>query len=117
MDAETYKRLIAEPDVLDHTTLNVTLKEVVAKQEFTLAAALQRILNENRIEKPALSASQYDLRPSYYRVDLPDEDVDHIIDILIDLEASFTSEAGEPTPTSAFYASLVDKWYRLTEKY
>ena len=117
MDEETYKRLIQEPDVLDHTTLNVTLKELVARQEFALAAALQRILTENKIEKPPLANQPYDARPNYYKVDLPDEDVDHIIDILYDLEASFTGEAGEPTPTSAFYASLVDKWFRLTEGY
>lgn len=117
MDEDTYKRLIQEPDVLEHTTLNVTLKEVVAQQEFVLASVLQRILNENKIEKPPLPANQYDVRPNYYKVDLPDEDIEHIIDILSDLEASFTSEEGEPTPTSTFYASLIDKWYRLTEGY
>ena len=113
MDAETYQRLINEPDVLDHTTLNVTLKEVVARQEYELAVALQRVLKENKIEKPLLTTSQYDARPNYYKIDLPTEAIDQIIDILYELEASFTSEEGAPTPTSAFYASLADKWANL----
>lgn len=113
MDAETYQRLINEPDVLDHTTLNVTLKEVVAKEEYDLAAALQHILRENKIEKPPLAPTQYDTRPNYYKVDLPAEVIDQIIDMLYDLEASFIGEEGEATPTSAFYASLADKWANL----
>jgi hypothetical protein len=44
MNAEEYKSLINEKDVLDHTTLNVTLKELVSRQEFELAAAIKRIL-------------------------------------------------------------------------
>lgn len=117
MDAETYQQLIKEPDVLDHTTLNVTLKEVVAKQEFELAAALQRILKENKIEKPALPANQFDAKPNYYKIDLPEETIDQIIDILFDLEADFTNEDGDTTPTSSFYASLVDKWSSISKRY
>jgi hypothetical protein len=117
MDAETYKRLISEPDVLDHTTLNVTLKEVVARQEFGIAAALQHLLKENKIEKPALASNQYDSRPNYYKIDLPEETIDEIIDILFELEAEFTNEDGEATPTSTFYASLVDKWLNLSRHY
>lgn len=109
MDAETYQHLISEPDVLDHTTLNVTLKEVVAQQEFALAAAIQHILQENKIEKPPHSPNQYDTRPNYYKVDLSEDDIDQIIAILEELETSFTNE-GQPTPTSAFYASLAEKW-------
>jgi hypothetical protein len=44
MNAEEYKSLINEKDVLDHTTLNVTLKELVSRQEFELVAAIKRIL-------------------------------------------------------------------------
>src|SRR5687767_2195315 len=106
MDAETYKRLIAEPDVLDHTTLNVTLKEVVAKQEFELVAALQRIVKDNKIEKPVLHNDQYNAGTNYYKIDLPEETIVQIIDILFNLEAEFTNEDGDTTPTSSFYASL-----------
>ena len=44
MNAEEYKSLINEKDVLDHTTLNVTLKELVSRQEFELVTAIKRIL-------------------------------------------------------------------------
>jgi hypothetical protein len=117
MDEATYQRLINEPDVLDHTTLNVTLKEVVARQEFALAADLQRILKDNKIEKPALPLGQHDARPNYYKIDLEEDALDQIINILFDLEAEFTSEEGDTTPTSSFYASLVDKWSRMSNRY
>lgn len=117
MDDVTYKQLIKEPDVLDHTTLNVTLKEVVARQEFALAAELQRILKDNKIEKPVLLTGLYDARPNYYKIDLTDDVIDQIVDILFDLEAEFTNEDGDTTPTSSFYASLVDKWLNLSNRY
>lgn len=115
MDEPTYQRLINEPDALDHTTLNVTLKEVVARQEFALAADLQRILTNNKIEKPA--TSPYDTQPNYYKIDLEEDVLDQIIDLLFDLEAEFTSKDGDPTPTSAFYASLADKWSNLAHPF
>jgi hypothetical protein len=115
MDEETYQQLINEPDVLDHTTLNVTLKELVAKQEFELAAALQHILKDNKIEKPTLSTNQYDTRPNYYKINLSEEIIEQITDVLFDLEDSFLTDDGEITPTSAFYASLVNKWNNVIQ--
>ena len=117
MDAETYKRLIAESNVLDHTTLNITLKEVVSKQAFELAAVLQNILKNNKIEKPALPASQHDASPNYYKIDLSDDVIDQIIDIFFDLEAEYTNDDGDTTPTSSFYATLVDKWSSVSKRY
>ena len=113
MNAEEYKSLINEKDVLDHTTLNVTLKELVSRQEFELAAAIKRILGSNGIAKPDLHVKPYGTSTTYYKVDLASNDIEKVIDIFFELEASHIGEEGETTPTASFYASLVDKWNKL----
>jgi hypothetical protein len=109
MNAEEYKSLINQKDVLDHTTLNITLKELVSRQEFELAGNLKRILENNKIDKADLHSKPYDTSSTYYKVDFSSDDIEKIIDIFFDLEASHVSEGGETTPTASFYASLVDK--------
>src|SRR5262245_27665244 len=115
MNAEEYKKLVSQKDVLDHTTLNVTLKELVSKQEFKLAGNIKRILEHNKIPKPDLHSKPRDTSVTYYKVDLPSDDIVTIIDIFLDPEAGHVDENGNTTPTASFYASLVDKWTRLAE--
>ncbi|MCU7550130.1 hypothetical protein OCK74_13485 [Chitinophagaceae bacterium LB-8] len=114
MKDEEYKRLINERDVLDRTTLNVTLKEVVSRHELELASEIQRILKNNKIQKPDLHLKPYDTTTNYYKVDLTSDHIEKIIDIFFELESSHIGENGETTPTASFYASLVDKWNELT---
>ncbi len=114
MNAEEYNSLINQKNVLDHTTLNVTLKELVSRQEFELSAKLKQILETNKIAKPDLHSKSFDTSTNYYKVDLSSDDIEKIIDIFFDLEASHFGENGETTPTASFYASLVDKWNKLT---
>lgn len=115
MNAEEYKSLINQMDVLDHTTLNLTIKELASRQEFELAGNLKRVLENNQIAKPDLHSKPYDTSTSYYKVDLSSDDIEKIIDIFFDLEASHVGANGETTPTASFYASLVDKWNTLAE--
>jgi hypothetical protein len=114
MKAEEYKSLINQKGVLDHTTLNVTLKELVSRQEFELAAGINRILQNNQIAKPLLHADPYSVSTAYYNVNPSSDDIDKIIDIFFELEAGYVGEDGENTPTASFYASLADQWNRLT---
>jgi hypothetical protein len=114
MDAEAYNKAISGKDVLDHTTLNITLKELTAAKYVRLAEELQRILRENKIPKPEQPAKAYDPSPNYYKVDLPVDGIEEILDLLWSLEEGFLTEDGQPTPTSSFYAGLADKWDNLT---
>ncbi|RYZ18239.1 MAG: hypothetical protein EOO10_26045 [Chitinophagaceae bacterium] len=114
MNAEEYKSLINQKNVLEHTTLDVTLKELVSRQEFELAAGIKRILQNNQLVKPLLHADPYNVSTAYYNVDLAADEIDRIIDIFFELEACYVGEDGETTPTASFYASLVDKWNKLT---
>ena len=115
MNAEEYKNLINQMGVLDHTTLNVTMKELVSRQEFELAGNVKRVLENNKIAKPDLHLKPYAISTTYYKVDLSSDDIEKIIDIFFDLEASHVGENGETTPTASFYASLLDKWNTLAE--
>jgi hypothetical protein len=110
MTDEEYKRLISKSDVLNHTTLNVTLKELVSRQEFELAKEIDRILKNNKIEKPNLHVKPYDTTTNYYKVDLSSDDIEKIIDIFFELETSHLGANGATTPIASFYASLADKW-------
>ena len=113
MNSEEYKKLVNQRDVLDHTTLNVTLKELVSRQEFKIAEGLKRIFEYNKIAKPDLHSKPHDISVTYFKVDLSPEAIKTIIDIFFDLEASHVNESGNTTPTASFYASLVDRWSRL----
>jgi hypothetical protein len=113
MNVEEYNRLINENNVLDHTTLNVTLKELVSNQEFELAAEIKRILENNQVPKPLLHPDPYTASTTYFQVDISPVDIYKIIDILLELETSFIDENGDTTPTASFYASLVDKWDKI----
>jgi len=113
MNAEEYKQAISQNDVLDHTTLNITLKELASKHEMKLAANLKRILEKNKIAKPDLHFKSNDTSVSYYKVDLSSNDIETIIDIFVELEADHVDKNGNTTPTASFYATLVDKWTRL----
>lgn len=114
MNPEEYKRAINQRDVLDHTTLNVTLKELVARQEFELAEKLKQIIASNKIAKPDLHSQPFNTSTTYYKVNLSSADIEKIIDIFVDLETIHVGEDGETTPTASFYASLADKWSGLT---
>lgn len=114
MNAEEYKSLINQKDVLDYTTLNVTLKELVSKQEFELAERIKHILQNNQIVKPSFHEAPFAASITYYKVNLSSDEIDKIIDIFFELEAGYVGEDGETTPTASFYASLVDRWNKLT---
>ncbi len=114
MNAEEYKSLINKKDVLDHTTLNVTLKELVFNKEFELAESLKRILANNRIAKPKEHSHPHDTTNSYYQVDLSSDNIELITDHFSDLEVSHLDDSGDTTPTASFYASLFDKWNELS---
>ena len=111
---EDYKSLLGG-DLLDHTTLNITLKELTAKNEHQLAAEIQRILNENKIEKALPVEGSQTSSIVYYVIDLPPEDIDKIVDLFYDLEEAYVDAEGNKTPTSSFYERLGDKWNNLTE--
>ena len=115
MDSSEYKNIISNKNVLDNTTLNITLKELSAAKETKLVSEIERILSNNKIEKPIHHANPDDKSTDYFYVNLTSEQIETIIDLFLNLEAQYVSEDGTATPTCAFYASLVDRWQALSE--
>ena len=111
MTEEEYNRIISEGSVLDHTTLNVTLKEVASRKKIDLVREIERILKNNKLEKPEGPSKPYAFH--YYKIDLSSEHIDQIIDILFELEERYLETDGTVTPTASFYGSLADKWNQL----
>lgn len=112
MTPEAYQARIAQPDILEHTTLNVTLKELAFAKETALVAALQRVLREGRIEKPEKPPA-FNGSVHHYSVPLSPDEVGQVIDHLNALEEQHLAPDGSPTTMSNFYSTLADKWSAL----
>ena len=113
MDVEEYMILVNSRDVLDYTTLNVTLFEVTARKKDELGKEIQRVLKNNRIEKPIVMSAPDEFITDYYKVDIGSDIIRKIILVLRGLETSYLGIKGETTPTAVFYATLVDKWNKV----
>jgi hypothetical protein len=110
MTTKKYKEILMGKDVLDHNTLDVTLKYFNTKKQFNKAEVVQRILNNNKIEKPPLHNNAGEISTNYYRIDPNDLDFERIIIFFINYHINFTEKEGVTTPMSLMYASIVDKW-------
>jgi hypothetical protein len=115
MNEEEYRKLIEQADVLDHTTLNVTLKELSFRKEAELVTAIQQTLENNLIPKPDAHPVGTEASAKYYRVTLTYSQVQQILDIFDELEVEHLGPNREPTPTARFYGSLADKWAQVAE--
>lgn len=115
MTREEYKQILMRNDVLDYTTLNITVKELTAKKDFKLAEEIQRILRDNKIKKPAQHEKLDEASTNYYKINLSDDNIDEIRDMFLNLEVSFVGEDGDTTPTASFYATLADKWFNVSK--
>jgi hypothetical protein len=113
MNENEYKARISEQNMLGYSTLHITLIELAARKEDRLITAIQRILQNNVVPKPEHLPN--DQGTNVYQVDLPQDDIEKIRDMFLDLEAHYVDENGVATPTAAFYASLVAKWEGLMD--
>ena len=113
MNEQEYKARISEQNMLGYSTLHITLIELAAKKENRLITAIQRILQHNVVPKPENAPPDHST--NFYKVDLPQQDIEAIRDMFLDLEASYVDEKGTATPTAAFYASQVEKWESLMD--
>ena len=113
MENEENNDLMNRDLVLDKTTLNVTLKELVHRKENRLAGEIKRILEHNQVQKPNATEGSPLLSPSFYTIDLSADDIKQIVYIFLELEEDYLGDDGENTPTANFYATIIDKWNEL----
>jgi len=96
--------------ILDFGTLNVTREELIRLGDKRLQSEIDRILRDNKIEKPELHNRKNDQTTDYYKLDLTDEDMESIVSMLFDREVFSLGLNYEPTRSASFYATMADKW-------
>lgn len=77
-------------------------KEIVNK--------LENILENNEIEKNDFHNRKDDKITSYYRIDLPEDDLNLIVDLFDNLEVGSLTENGEATNKTEKYVLLLNNW-------
>ena len=78
-----------------------------------LAQSITQLLANNGIDRPVHHDISGEQPADYYRVELPVEDIEIIISMFGDKEASALTADFETTPLASFYASILDKWNDL----
>jgi hypothetical protein len=115
MNNKDDKKMLDKRNVLDYTTLNVTIKELTARGQSELAEKINGILQNSSIIKPELHGQRNNMSSTYYQVDLTEEEINLITGMFVELETIYVGGDGQTTPTASFYASLLDRWSPLLE--
>lgn len=115
MKAEEYIRIIKEDNVLDFGTLQVTKEQLVKTGNKRLVSEIERIMTDNRIDKPLSHNNHESQETDFYLVDLDTEDIEIIVGMFGDLEVGALGIDYETTRAASFYASMLDKWNDLPD--
>jgi hypothetical protein len=110
MDAAEYKLTTSSPDVFTRGDLTLTLTSLEAEE---LRTPVREALLGTPVPKPPLHAGS--ASSDYFRLALPVDTVDTILDQLLLLEAGAVSSDGETTPEASRLADLVNRWGRYRE--
>ena len=115
MKAEEYKRIIKENNVLDFGTLKVTKEQLDKTGNKRLGSEIERIITDNKIDKPLSHNDQVTQETDFYLVDLDTDDIETIVSMFGDLEVGALGIDYETTRAASFYASILDKWNYLPD--
>jgi len=115
MDTKNYKRIVDEGNVLDYGTLKFTIQHLEKSGHKSLVIEIERIIKENKIEKPSLHNKQNSKESEYFKVDLGVSEIEMIVSILGDLETGALGVDYEPTRAASLYASMLDRWNDLPD--
>lgn len=115
MKAEEYKRIIKEDNVLDFGTLKVTKEQLDKTGNKRLVSEIERIITDNKIDKPLSHNDQVTQETDFYLVDLDTDDIETIVSMFGDLEVGALGIGYETTRAASFYATMLDKWNDLPD--
>jgi len=113
MNSQEYKTKTNDEDVLDYRTLKATKEELERIGQTEILSNIERILTQNRIEKPTLHSQIENESTNFYIIDLSFEDIDTIVSMFFDLEVGTLGSNYETTSEATFYAKMLDKWSNL----
>jgi hypothetical protein len=106
MDDQEYKRLCAQPDVMQRSVIRATIVRLKTAQP-ELAGVLEHILRASPLPKPLgySGSSEND----FFYLDLSESNLESIQEAIADVEV-FLAQSGNGSSELEFVASLHDKW-------
>ncbi|WP_397299301.1 hypothetical protein [Nonlabens ulvanivorans] len=115
MRTEEYNRITKEKNVLDFGTLKETKKQLGINKLSELESEIDRILSENKIQKPKLHNKTNSLETDFFLIDLNSDQLESIVSMFGDLEVGNLGLNYETTHSARFYAKMLDKWNDLPD--
>ncbi|HXG83556.1 MAG TPA: hypothetical protein VNI84_05950 [Pyrinomonadaceae bacterium] len=109
MNTDEYKKLCRQPNAFSRGELEIT-RRTLQEKNLHIALRLSDILLNFSITKPKKHIG--DKFTDYFLIDLPEPEVEIIIDVFTDLEVQSVGDDGTTTPLANFYTEMVDKWTR-----
>ena len=113
MRTEDYNRIIKEGNVLDFGALKETKKQLGINKLKELESEIDRIIAENKIQKPELHNKQNSEETDFYQIDLNSDQIEIIVSMFGDLEVGNLGLNYETTYSANFFAKMLDKWNDL----
>ena len=115
MRAEEYNRIKKEENVLDFGTLKETKKQLGINKLSELESEIDRIIAENKIQKPKLHSKLNNKETDFYLIDLNSDQIETIVSMFGDLEVGNLGLDYETTHSARFFAKMLDKWNDLPD--
>ena len=115
MRTEEYNRITKEGNVLDFETLKETKKQLGINGLTELESEIDRIIAENKIQKPELHNKPNGNETNFFWIDLSSDQIELIVSMLGDLEVENLGLNYETTYSANFFAKILDRWNNLPE--
>jgi len=115
MRTEEYSKITKEGNVLDFGTLKETKKQLRINELTELESEIDRILAENKIQKPESHNKLNSEETDFYRIDLNSDQIEMIVSMFGDLEVGNLGLNYETTYSANFFAKMLDKWNDLPD--
>ena len=115
MRTEEYNRITKEENVIDYGTLKETKKQLGINGLTELESEIDRILSENKIQKPELHNKQNIAETDFYLIDLNSDQIELIVSMFGDLEVGNLGLNYETSHSARFFAEMLDKWNDLPD--
>tara|TARA_R110002111_G_C5885864_1_gene362798 strand:- start:531 stop:884 length:354 start_codon:yes stop_codon:yes gene_type:complete len=113
MRTEEYNKITKEGNVLDFGTLKETKKQLGINKLKELESEIDRIISENKIQKPELHEKPNSTETDFYLIDLNSDQIEIIVSMFGDLEVGNLGLNYETTYSANFFAKMLDKWNDL----
>ncbi|WBX72857.1 hypothetical protein PG913_08725 [Tenacibaculum pacificus] len=115
MRTQEYNRITKERNVLDFGTLKETKKQLEINKLTELESEIDRIIKENKIQKPELHNEPNSTETNFFLIDLNSDQIEIIVSIFGDLEVGNLGLNYESTYSANFFAKMLDKWSNLPD--